>query len=77
MEYVVQVLSNVKIDDYCIEILFYLIGDDHMQNDIVIVREILNQGFDIVISSDRFKISITKKINLCTSSDSADIDTEL
>jgi len=61
----VHVLSN---DD---------LGDDHMQNDIVIGREILNQGFNIVISSGRFKISRTKIINMCTNSDSADIHTEL
>jgi len=31
----VQVLSNVQIDDNLIEILFHVIGDDHMQNNIV------------------------------------------
>jgi len=45
----VQVLSNVKINDNFIEILFHVIGDDHMQNDVVIGREILKQSFDIVI----------------------------
>ncbi|XP_044572039.1 uncharacterized protein LOC123257343 [Drosophila ananassae] len=73
----VQILSNVKIDDYCIEILFHVIGDDDMQNDIVIGREILNQGLDIVISSNQFRISKTKVVNLCTGNEPADIDTEL
>jgi len=73
----VQVLSNFKINDNFIEILFHVIDDNHMQNDIVIGREILKQGFDIVISSNKFTISRAKIINLCTGSEPADIDTEL
>jgi len=71
----VQISSNVKMYDNCIEILFYVVGDDNMQNDIVIGREILNQSFDIVVSSNQFKISRTKIINLCTGSETSDIDT--
>jgi len=48
-----------------------------MQNDIVIGREILEQGFDIVISSNKFTISRAKIIYLCTGSEPADIDTDL
>jgi len=48
-----------------------------MQNDIVIGREILKQGFDVVISSNKFTISRAKIINLCTGCEPADIDTEL
>lgn len=58
----VQILSNVKIDGSCNYILFHVIGDDHMQNDIVIGREILNKDFDIV----QFTITIAKIINVCT-----------
>jgi len=62
----VKVLSNVKINDNFIEILFHVVGNDHMQNDIVIGREILKPGLEIVISSIKFTISRAKIINLCT-----------
>ncbi|XP_017474117.1 PREDICTED: LOW QUALITY PROTEIN: uncharacterized protein LOC108364783 [Rhagoletis zephyria] len=39
-----QILANVTINDNAIEILFHVVQDNHLKNDIVIGREILKQA---------------------------------
>uniref|UniRef100_A0A6M2DDL8 RNA-directed DNA polymerase n=1 Tax=Xenopsylla cheopis TaxID=163159 RepID=A0A6M2DDL8_XENCH len=69
-----QILSVVSIDNFKIEIIFHVIADENLQHDIMIGREILNQGFDIKITHDSFTICKTKMINICTKSTVNEID---
>jgi len=70
----VQIESNAIIDGNCLEILFHVVPDDCMKNNVVIGREVLAQGFTAEISYDGFKIVRSKIVNACNLSDPVNFD---
>lgn len=53
----VQILSTVIINGHTLEILFHVVLDDYLKNDVMIGHEIFNQRFDVNITLDHFTIS--------------------
>jgi len=73
-----QILTNVNINNYQIEILFHVLDNNYMKNDIIIGREILSPGFNVIISPGKFEIVKTKTVNNCVNEDKFyDLDTGL
>ncbi|XP_062142643.1 uncharacterized protein LOC133850536 [Drosophila sulfurigaster albostrigata] len=56
-----QVLCNINIEQYCIEILLHVIMDKYLKYDVLVGREILSQGFGVTIDADKFQIYKTKR----------------
>jgi len=48
----VQILSEVVLNDNCLKILFHVVPDDSLKNNIVIGREVLAQGLSALVSCD-------------------------
>lgn len=61
-----QILTNVTINNFILEMSFHVIMDKYLKHDIMIGREILSQGFGVTIESDRFCIYKVKLINVVT-----------
>lgn len=57
-----QILCNVDIDGYNLELVLHVLPDVYMRSDIMLGREILNQGFVVNISASKF--SITKDLTV-------------
>jgi len=76
-----QILSEVTINENIMEILFHVVPNEQMRNDILIGREILKQGFYVILTSDNFKVVKSKTVNNCSVTERSftlsDIDTEL
>lgn len=73
-----QILSNVKINNYCIEILFHVLDDVHFRNDIIIGREVLFSGFNVVVSPGQFEIVRSKTVNYCSNDEKlCELNTDL
>lgn len=78
-----QILCSVELCTYTIEILFHVLPDVYISSDIMLGREILNQGFVINMSASQF--SVTKNclnvnstaLNKETSNDFREIDTDI
>ncbi|XP_052849921.1 uncharacterized protein LOC128260739 [Drosophila gunungcola] len=58
-----QVLCNINIEQYCFEILLHVILDKYLKYDVLVGREILSQGFGVMIDADKFQIYKTKMID--------------
>ncbi|XP_062124257.1 uncharacterized protein LOC133837495 isoform X1 [Drosophila sulfurigaster albostrigata] len=61
----VQIESNIMIDGNSLVVLFHVVPDECMKNNIVIGREILAQGFLVEVAYDNFKIVQSKVVNIC------------
>lgn len=48
-----QILSNVKIGGYSLEVLFHVVLDKYLKYDVMIGREILNQNFGTIITANK------------------------
>lgn len=64
-----QKLCKCSINENIIEILFYVVPDKHLTNDIVIGREILSQGYEIILTPDKFEFVKSKSVKACTVTD--------
>jgi len=64
-----QILCKVKINNYCIEMLFHVLSDEYLKDDILIGREILSQGFYVTMSPGKFEIVRSKSVNFCSNDD--------
>jgi len=69
-----QVESNIMIDGNSLVVLFQLVPDECLKNNIVIGREILAQGFSVEVSYDNFKIVQTKVVNICETAQPTNFD---
>lgn len=76
-----QILSEVIINENIMEILFHVVPNEQLRSDILIGREILKQGFYVILTSDNFKVVKSKTVNNCSVAERSftlsDIDTEL
>lgn len=54
-----QVLSEVIINNYVIELLFHVVLDDVVKHDVLVGQDLINQGFAVEISSE--SLTIVKK----------------
>ncbi|XP_053963223.1 uncharacterized protein LOC128866476 [Anastrepha ludens] len=73
-----QILSNVEINNHCIEMLFHVLGDEYLKNEIVIGREILSQGFHVIMAPGKFEIVRSKIVNNCSNNDTfSKVNTDL
>lgn len=46
-----QILSDVIIDNYCLEILFHIVPDIYLSFDILVGREVLSLGYSVEMST--------------------------
>ncbi|KAH8355509.1 hypothetical protein KR093_007576, partial [Drosophila rubida] len=60
------ILSNVIINRHCIEVLFHVLDNKYLKNDIIIGREVLSHGFNVIISPGKFEIVRSKTVNYCS-----------
>jgi hypothetical protein len=60
-----QILSVIHIDGFTLKIIFHVLSDNHLKHDIMIGREILNQGFEISITQNSISIRKAKEIDDC------------
>lgn len=67
-----QILSLVAIDDFNLEILFHVVPNDCLNDNILIGREILTNGFDINFSSVSVTLTRHQKVLACKKSDQSD-----
>lgn len=77
-----QILSRIALGGHNVQILFHIIPDDYLNNDILIGRDLLALGFSVHITSD--KLTIVEKaphINVCnvvnTIIDLHEVDTDV
>lgn len=61
-----QILCEVKINDYVMEILLHVVPDNYLRSDIMIGREILNLGFSVKMTATEFVLSREEVVNSCT-----------
>lgn len=76
-----QVLSQVIIKGYTIELMFHVVPDDYLGNDILIGRDLIAQGFTAEMSCDGFCLKRTKSVSVCEVGERVDnfdkIDTDV
>lgn len=76
-----QILSTVIIQTHSIELLFHVVPDQSLSNDILIGQDLVALGFTIEISPDRLVINKTKIVQYCEVGKKAnnfqDIDTDI
>lgn len=61
----VQILSVVDIDDIHLEILFHVLPDHCLRHDILVGREILEQGIAVHMSADRLVFANVHVVQSC------------
>ncbi|XP_043064141.1 uncharacterized protein LOC122320104 [Drosophila ficusphila] len=61
-----QILSNINVEQYCLEILLHVVMDKYLKYDVLIGREILSQGFSVTIAAEKFSIDKTKRVDVVT-----------
>jgi hypothetical protein len=71
---VMRGIGNSRINDFALEITFHILDDSYLECDIIIGREILNQGFNIDISQNSLTISRAKAVNSCNKTVENEID---
>lgn len=78
-----QILSQITIGDYNLEILFHVVPNDYLTDSILVGREILDQGFEVSVNSNSVILTGCKKILTCEKSNQAgetdfsNIDTDM
>lgn len=76
-----QILSNVTISGYCLEVLFHVILNDCINYNIIIGREILSQGFSATITIDKIELCKTRSVQTLSALSSSfsleNVNTEL
>lgn len=65
VENTLQILSTVEIDDITVEILFHVLPDCYLCHNIMLGREILNQGLAVYMTSEQLKITRALIVNVC------------
>lgn len=70
----VQILAMVQIDDIALEILFHVLPDKYLRHNIMIGYDVLAQGVDIFISSNKLHFTKTLTVNACATSTTAVVD---
>ena len=79
----IQILANVTINDFDLEILLHVLPDSNLKSDIMIDREILGQGFCVYLSATDFTLTKLKVVDSCTIKNSSiqnwscEIDTDI
>lgn len=78
----VQILAMVQIDDIALEILFHVLPDKYLRHNIMIGYDVLAQGVDIFISSNKLHFTKTLTVNACATSTTTvveftDVDTDV
>lgn len=61
-----QILSEIEIDNIIIEVLFHVLPDHCLRNDLMVGREILNQRLAVYMTSDKIGLYKTKIVNKCS-----------
>ncbi|XP_049307209.1 uncharacterized protein LOC125777120 [Bactrocera dorsalis] len=61
-----QILTNINIEQYCLETLLHVVMDKYLIYDVSIGREILSQGFSVTIDAEKFSIYKTKRVDVVT-----------
>jgi hypothetical protein len=69
-----QILSIVCNNGLTLEVIFHILADDHLKYDIMIGREILNQGFDKNVTQNSLTICKTKVISICNKAAENEVD---
>lgn len=64
-----QILSEVEINDFRLEVLFHVIPDEFLRHDIMIGREILKLGFSITMTENSLVLSKVKVVDQCSVSE--------
>lgn len=59
-----QVLSNINIEQYCLEVLLHVVMDKYLKHEVLIGREVLSQGFGVSIDADKFCFYKTERVNV-------------
>ncbi|CAH2108843.1 unnamed protein product [Euphydryas editha] len=54
-----------------LEILFHVVPDDYLSNDILLGREIISQGFNVSLTSDNVILTSCRNILSCVKSDAS------
>lgn len=75
-----QILSVVKIQDFDLAILFHVVPDDVISDEIIIGRDILAHDVHVEIESNLIRFSKRKEVNSCSANikiDLSSIDTDL
>ncbi|XP_043863824.1 uncharacterized protein LOC122756965 [Drosophila mojavensis] len=68
-----QILANITIEQYCFEILLHVVLDRFLNYDVLIGREILGQGFGVLIDAARFQMYKTKEVKVVNKTGYEDI----
>lgn len=80
---VVQILSQVEINGFTVEILFHVLPDVYLRWDLMLGREILSLGFCVYMDETEFRLSRSKVVNTCSvgslqiPNDFSNIDTDI
>lgn len=76
-----QILAEVDVNGNAIEILFHVVQDKNLTNDVIIGRDILTQGYTLIMSPDKFEVIKSKAVNVCSATEQSvnlkNVDTEL
>lgn len=62
-----QILATVKICNFSLEFVFYVVMDKYLKYDVLIGCEILGQGFDVTISANEFVLYKINTVNILSS----------
>ena len=60
-----QILSAVCISGLTLKIIFHVLADNNVKQDIIIGCEILSQGFDVHMTRNSLDICKSKTVNVC------------
>lgn len=60
-----QILTEVEIDGCTMEILFHVLPDIYLRSDIMLGREILNNGYCVEMTATKFTLSRICEVNTC------------
>lgn len=69
-----QILSLVTIDENDLEILFHVVPDCYLTHSILIGREILNQGFSVLLTSNKVTLAKINVVESCAISNPVPTD---
>ncbi|XP_066155600.1 uncharacterized protein [Euwallacea fornicatus] len=68
----IQIRAEVIINGILIEILFHVIPDTYLNCNIMIGREILSQGFNVVMTNDRVDLFTSLSVSACVAKVNSD-----
>lgn len=66
---ILQILFEVTINDFSIEVLFHVLPDQYLKYTIMIGREVLHYGFEAKVTSNTVVLSRVKQVLACSVDD--------